>query len=49
MTARVVIYIIYALVAAGLVYVIGTPFFEPKAKETTQYLDEIDSRPRENT
>ena len=41
MTARVFIYIIYAIIATGLVYVIGTPFFEPKAKESTQYVDEI--------
>ena len=42
MTARVFIYIVYAIIAAGLIYVIGTPFFEPKAKESTRYFDDID-------
>jgi hypothetical protein len=42
MTARVFVYIIYAIIASGLIYVIGTPFFEPKAKEASQYLDDFD-------
>lgn len=40
MTARVFIYIVYAIIAAGLIYVIGTPFFESKAKENTRFIDE---------
>ena len=42
MTARVFIYIVYAIIATGLIYVIGTPFFEPKAKESTQYVEGSD-------
>ena len=49
MTARVFIYVVYAIIAAGLIYVIGTPFFEPKAKERTRYLDEMDRHPGRGT
>jgi hypothetical protein len=45
MTARVFVYIVYAIIATGLIYVIGTPFFEPKAKESAQYLDKIERHP----
>jgi len=42
MTARVFVYIVYAFIAAGLIYVIGTPFFETGAKQTTRILDDIE-------
>ena len=42
MTARVFVYIVYAIIATGLIYVIGTPFFEPKVNGSAQHLDKIE-------